>query len=73
MNHKDHEAMEADIIRIGNSKGIRLPLSFLKQCGIEGKVELEIKENSISHQANQDSAPGVGCGLRAHAQERGYT
>jgi antitoxin MazE len=39
--------MQLDIIKIGNSKGIRLPLAVLKQCGIDSKVELEIKDNCI--------------------------
>ena len=39
--------MVMDIIKIGNSKGIRLPLAVLKQCGIDTKVELEVKENCI--------------------------
>ena len=39
--------MKADIIKIGNSKGIRLPASLLKQCGIDKKVEIEIKHNNI--------------------------
>ena len=39
--------MELDIIKIGNSKGIRVPLAILKQCGIESKVELEVKDNCI--------------------------
>ncbi|GAB6156381.1 hypothetical protein JCM17380_51330 [Desulfosporosinus burensis] len=39
--------MQMDIIKIGNSKGIRLPLAVLKQCGIDTKVELEIKDNCI--------------------------
>ena len=39
--------MVMDIIKIGNSKGIRLPLAILKQCGIDSKVELEIKDNQI--------------------------
>ena len=39
--------MQMDIIKIGNSKGIRLPLAVLKQCGIDSKVELEIKDNCI--------------------------
>ena len=34
-------------IKIGNSKGIRLPLAVLKQCGIDSKVELEIQDNCI--------------------------
>jgi antitoxin MazE len=39
--------MQMDIIKIGNSKGIRLPLAVLKQCGIDSKVELEVKDNYI--------------------------
>ena len=39
--------MEIDVIKIGNSKGIRLPLPILKQCGIDSKVELEIEDNRI--------------------------
>jgi antitoxin MazE len=39
--------MKMDIIKIGNSKGIRLPQAVLKQCGIESQVELEIKDNYI--------------------------
>lgn len=39
--------MQMDIIKIGNSKGIRLPLAVLKQCGIESIVELEVKDNCI--------------------------
>lgn len=31
--------MQMDIIKIGNSKGIRLPLAVLKQCGIDSKVK----------------------------------
>jgi len=39
--------MNADIIKIGNSKGIRIPASLLKQCGIDKKVQIEVKYNSI--------------------------
>ncbi|KLU60051.1 hypothetical protein CEB3_c34820 [Peptococcaceae bacterium CEB3] len=39
--------MQMDIIKIGNSKGIRLPVAVLKQCKIESTVELEIKDNCI--------------------------
>lgn len=39
--------MIVSIISIGNSKGIRLPKSILKQLNIKDKVELEIKNNSL--------------------------
>lgn len=39
--------MRADVIKIGNSKGIRIPSSILKQCGIDKKVEIEVRFNNI--------------------------
>jgi len=40
--------MEADIVAIGNSKGIRIPAQILKQCGIDKKVILEVTGNQIT-------------------------
>ena len=39
--------MQAEVIRIGNSRGIRIPAAILKQCGIVAKVELEVQDNHI--------------------------
>lgn len=39
--------MKADIIKIGNSKGIRIPAVLLKECGIVDKVEIEVRHNNI--------------------------
>jgi antitoxin MazE len=33
--------MKTQIIKIGNSKGIRIPQALLEQCHLDGKVELE--------------------------------
>lgn len=35
--------MKIDIIKIGNSKGIRLPKAVLEQLGLTDEAELEIK------------------------------
>lgn len=40
--------MEVDVVRIGNSKGIRIPASMLKQCGIDRKVTLSLDGNRIT-------------------------
>jgi antitoxin MazE len=40
--------MEADIVPIGNSKGIRIPAHILKQCGIDKKVQIEVNGNKIT-------------------------
>ena len=39
--------MKAKIIRIGNSKGIRLPKLVLEQVGLAEEVDLEIRDGEI--------------------------
>lgn len=39
--------MRAEIIRIGNSKGLRIPKSILQQCGIQTSVNLEVEDHSL--------------------------
>jgi len=35
--------VKAEIIRIGNSRGVRIPKPILEQCGLEGAVEMEVE------------------------------
>lgn len=39
--------MKINIISIGNSKGIRIPKSILKQCHMDKEVELETQEDKL--------------------------
>ena len=39
--------MKAQIVPIGNSKGIRIPKSVLEQCRIKGEVDLSIVNGNI--------------------------
>lgn len=39
--------MEAKLVRIGNSRGIRLPKSMLVQTGMTERVEIEARGHSI--------------------------
>jgi antitoxin MazE len=39
--------MQTDIIRVGNSKGIRLPKAILQQLGIDKSVSLEVKDGVL--------------------------
>jgi antitoxin MazE len=39
--------MRSNVRKIGNSKGIILPQSFLKECFIEDEVSIEVKDNHI--------------------------
>ena len=39
--------MKTKIIRIGNSRGIRLPKPLIEQVGLVDEVELEVREGEI--------------------------
>ena len=39
--------MHVDIIPIGNSRGIRIPSSILKQCGLTDHVQLTVENGKI--------------------------
>lgn len=39
--------MITKVIKIGNSRGIRIPKSMIDQSGIQDEVELEIQEDRI--------------------------
>jgi antitoxin component of MazEF toxin-antitoxin module len=40
------QAMKAKIISVGNSKGIIIPATFLKQLSFQEEVELEVEEGA---------------------------
>jgi antitoxin MazE len=39
--------MKARLIRIGNSRGVRLPKPLIVQAGLTDEVELEVREGAI--------------------------
>ena len=39
--------MKAKVVRIGNSRGIRLPKPLLEQVGLTEEVELEVRDGAI--------------------------
>ena len=39
--------MRAKVVRIGNSRGIRLPKPLLEQVGLTEEVELEVRDGAI--------------------------
>jgi antitoxin MazE len=39
--------VKTNIVRIGNSKGIRLPKSILEQCRLKDSVEIEVEDNVL--------------------------
>jgi antitoxin MazE len=39
--------MKTSVIRIGNSRGIRIPKTLLEQCRLRDEVELEVKDDHL--------------------------
>ena len=39
--------MKAQIIKIGNSKGIRIPKPLLEETNLDGQVELEVVDEGL--------------------------
>ena len=39
--------MRTNLIRIGNSQGIRIPKAVVEQCGFEGEVEMRVEGRSL--------------------------
>lgn len=47
--------MHIDLIKIGNSKGIRLPQNIIKQCGFTDTVEAELINHCLILKAPDQS------------------
>ena len=39
--------MRTQLIAIGNSRGIRIPAAIIRECGLEGEVDIEVREGGI--------------------------
>jgi len=39
--------MKTKLIAIGNSKGVRIPRAFIKQCGLTGEIDINIRDRTI--------------------------
>lgn len=39
--------MQAKLVRIGNSRGIRLPKVLIEQAGLDEDVQLEVQGNAV--------------------------
>lgn len=39
--------MKVDLIRIGNSRGVRIPKPILEQCGFGRQADMTVKDNVL--------------------------
>jgi antitoxin MazE len=40
-------SMKTELVRIGNSRGVRIPKPLIKQCGLVDTVELRVENNRL--------------------------
>jgi len=50
--------MKVAIVRIGNSKGIRLPKTVLEQCALGDEAELEVEDGQVVIRATRRPRTG---------------
>jgi antitoxin MazE len=60
--------MKTRIVRIGNSKGVRIPKPLLDQTGLDGEVEIEAQHNSLLIRAARKPREGWSQAFRQMAQ-----
>ena len=47
VHQSEEEEMKAHVVRIGNSKGIRIPKSVIEQCQLHGAVDLIVQQGQL--------------------------
>src|SRR3972149_3549313 len=50
--------MKSRLIRIGNSRGVRLPKPLIEEAGLEGEVDVQVREGALV--ISSRSAPRAG-------------
>jgi antitoxin MazE len=50
--------MKTRIVRIGNSRGIRIPKVLLEQAGLAGEVEISVQDNALVVKAARSPRAG---------------
>lgn len=50
--------MKAEIIRIGNSHGVRIPKPILEQCGLKGVIRMDVRDNVLVLAPEEDPRAG---------------
>ena len=63
--------MKTTVVRIGNSRGIRIPKTLLEQCRLAETVELEVKNNHLVVRPARKPRSGWDEAFHRMAQEGG--
>jgi len=61
--------MRTKIVRIGNSRGVRIPKTLIEQCGLEDTVELDVEHGRLVIRAAEKSRRGWDEAFRRMAEQ----
>ena len=61
--------MKAKIVRIGNSRGVRIPKPVLQQCGLEDEVVMEVRGHELVIRSAHSARGGWEEAFRSMAQQ----
>ena len=50
--------MKTNLVRIGNSRGIRLPKPVIEQCGFEDEVDMEVHHHELVIRSSSHAREG---------------
>jgi antitoxin MazE len=57
--------MKTELVRIGNSRGVRIPKPFIEQCGLGETVELRVRNDCLIISPERQPRQGWGEAFRA--------
>lgn len=55
-----HNASKAKLVRIGNSRGVRLPKAVIEQAGLTTDIEIAVRDNQIIIRSARNDSPRAG-------------
>ena len=61
--------MKTRIVRIGNSRGIRIPKQLLEQTGLVGEVEIKVEGNTLLLQPTVKPRAGWAAAFKQMAEQ----
>lgn len=65
--------MKTQVIKIGNSRGIRIPKSLLEQSGLGKEVDIEVREDELIVRSIDKPRKNWAEGFRAMAEHKDDT
>ncbi|MFA6978448.1 MAG: AbrB/MazE/SpoVT family DNA-binding domain-containing protein [Ignavibacteriaceae bacterium] len=65
--------MKTQVIKIGNSRGIRIPKSLLEQSGLGKEVDIEVREDELIIRSSDKPRKNWAEGFRAMAKQKDDT